>query len=85
MDADLDLPSDYSTALSEVSRGTKSWDCFLVNIWRQSKAVDSLQNAALHASGASKMVRAQCFADIGGFVPYRGWATIDEIRAEMKG
>ena len=38
-----------------------------------------------HAFGASKMVRAKCFEEIGGFIPSRGWDTIDEIRAQMAG
>jgi glycosyltransferase involved in cell wall biosynthesis len=38
-----------------------------------------------HASGASKVVRRRCFEDIGGFVLCRGWDTIDEIKAVMKG
>jgi glycosyltransferase involved in cell wall biosynthesis len=38
-----------------------------------------------HAAGASKVVRRRCFEDIGGFVLYRGWDTIDEIKAGMKG
>jgi len=40
---------------------------------------------AYHAAGASKVVRKKCFADIGGFVPFRGWDTVDEIRAQLKG
>ena len=38
-----------------------------------------------HASGASKMVRAECFRQIGGFVHRKGWDTIDEIRARALG
>jgi len=38
-----------------------------------------------HAAGASKMIRIRCFKDIGGFVPARGWDTLDEIRAQMMG
>ncbi len=34
-----------------------------------------------HAAGASKMVRRECFDAIGGFIPERGWDTVDEIRA----
>jgi biofilm PGA synthesis N-glycosyltransferase PgaC len=40
---------------------------------------------AYHAAGCSKVVRAQCFRDIGGFIPRRGWDTVDEIRAQVKG
>ncbi len=38
-----------------------------------------------HAAGASKVIRRQCFEQIGGFVPSRGWDTIDEIRAMAYG
>jgi poly-beta-1,6-N-acetyl-D-glucosamine synthase len=38
-----------------------------------------------HASGASKVVRAECFRQIGGFVLRKGWDTIDEIRARALG
>ena len=34
-----------------------------------------------HAAGASKVVRRECFEQIGGFVASRGWDTVDEIRA----
>jgi poly-beta-1,6-N-acetyl-D-glucosamine synthase len=40
---------------------------------------------AYHAAGACKVVRRQCFEDIGGFVQNRGWDTVDEIRAIAKG
>lgn len=40
---------------------------------------------AYHAAGQTKMVRAKCFADIGGFVAYRGWDTVDEIKAQNRG
>jgi glycosyltransferase involved in cell wall biosynthesis len=38
-----------------------------------------------HAAGASKVVRRECFEQIGGFIAERGWDTIDEIRAQAKG
>lgn len=38
-----------------------------------------------HAAGASKVVRKKCFEDINGFIPIKGWDTIDEIRAQVKG
>lgn len=38
-----------------------------------------------HAAGATKVIRKQCFDDIGGFVPARGWDTVDEIKAWAKG
>lgn len=38
-----------------------------------------------HAAGASKVVRRECFTQIGGFLAERGWDTVDEIRARSKG
>jgi len=38
-----------------------------------------------HAAGASKVIRRECFEQINGFIPSRGWDTIDEIRAQMLG
>jgi glycosyltransferase involved in cell wall biosynthesis len=38
-----------------------------------------------HAFGACKVVRRQCFEDIGGFVSLPGWDTVDEIRARTRG
>ena len=38
-----------------------------------------------HAAGASKIIRRDCFAQIGGFCSSRGWDTIDEIRAMSRG
>ena len=40
---------------------------------------------AYHAAGACKVVRRECFEGIGGFIPARGWDTVDEIRAMAKG
>lgn len=38
-----------------------------------------------HAAGASKVVRRECFGQIGGFIAERGWDTVDEIRAQAHG
>jgi poly-beta-1,6-N-acetyl-D-glucosamine synthase len=38
-----------------------------------------------HASGASKVVRTQCFSEIGGFPLFPGWDTADEIKANTHG
>ena len=38
-----------------------------------------------HAAGASKVVRRACFEAIGGFVARKGWDTVDEIRAGLRG
>lgn len=38
-----------------------------------------------HAAGACKAVRLTCFMEIGGFIPQRGWDTVDELRAITRG
>jgi len=38
-----------------------------------------------HAAGACKIIRKRCFDEIGGFITERGWDTVDEIRAQVKG
>jgi len=38
-----------------------------------------------HTRGASKIYKRQCFEDIGGIKPLRGWDTIDDISAMLKG
>ena len=38
-----------------------------------------------HAAGACKVVRRACLEQIGGFIRERGWDTIDQIRARMRG
>jgi glycosyltransferase involved in cell wall biosynthesis len=40
---------------------------------------------AYHACGACKVVRRQCFDEIGGFDSRPGWDTADEIRAWSRG
>jgi poly-beta-1,6-N-acetyl-D-glucosamine synthase len=40
---------------------------------------------AYHTAGACKVVRRECFAQIGGFIMDRGWDTVDEIRAMTRG
>jgi biofilm PGA synthesis N-glycosyltransferase PgaC len=38
-----------------------------------------------HAAGASKVIRKKCFDQIGGFIPHKGWDTVDEIKAQSLG
>lgn len=40
---------------------------------------------AYHAAGASKVIRKKCFEQIGGFIPHKGWDTVDEIKAQSLG
>jgi poly-beta-1,6-N-acetyl-D-glucosamine synthase len=45
----------------------------------------TIKMPSYHAAGASKIVRRECYKDIGGFVPQKGWDTLDEIRAGLNG
>jgi glycosyltransferase involved in cell wall biosynthesis len=38
-----------------------------------------------HTAGACKFMRKECFTQIDGFVAAKGWDTVDEIRAQMRG
>jgi len=38
-----------------------------------------------HTAGACKFMRKECFNQIDGFVAAKGWDTVDEIRAQMRG
>lgn len=40
---------------------------------------------AYHAAGACKVLRRECYEEIGGFVAAAGWDTVDEIRAMTLG
>lgn len=40
---------------------------------------------AYHAAGACKVIRRECFEDIGRFIVAAGWDTVDEIRAKSCG
>lgn len=46
---------------------------------------DEVGMPSYHAAGAAKVVRADCWKEIGGFVAARGWDTVDEIRAMTRG
>ena len=45
----------------------------------------TIKMPSYHAAGASKIVRRECFKAIKGFVPKKGWDTLDEIRAGLNG
>jgi len=86
LDSDLELPEDYFERLikefqSDHSLGIASG----VYLENGSDGWRPVIMPPYHAAGASKMLRKQCYSDIGGFVPTRGWDTVDEIRAQYVG
>ena len=86
LDCDLDLPADYFERLfgefEKDSRLGIASGVYLENHDGQWLAVEMPD---YHAAGASKVVRKKCFDQIDGFILYRGWDTVDEIKAQMRG
>ena len=46
---------------------------------------NAIKMPSYHAAGACKVVRNACFHQIDGFIPFTGWDTVDEIKAQCKG
>lgn len=86
LDCDLRLPPTYFAQLlsrfeSDETLGIASG----VYLEEHEGVQRVIEMPAYHAAGACKVLRAQCYRDIGGFVVSRGWDTVDEIRAQSKG
>ena len=86
LDGDLRLPSTYFEELfrefdKDVSLGIASG----VYLEYEDGKWTPVAMPDYHAACASKVLRAACFEQIGGFVASRGWDTVDEIRAQMRG
>jgi glycosyltransferase involved in cell wall biosynthesis len=86
LDGDVELPTSYFQELlkrfvDEPRLGIAS-GAYLEEKNGEWKKVVSPR---YHACGASKMIREECFREIGGFILSRGWDTVDEIRAQIRG
>jgi len=86
LDGDLDLAPDYFEQLirkfhEDDKLGIAS------GIYRENHDGEwqAVRMPVYHASGASKMMRAKCFREIGGFESRPGWDTVDEIKAQTRG
>jgi poly-beta-1,6-N-acetyl-D-glucosamine synthase len=86
LDCDIDFPTHYFESLSErfaadpllgIASGIYMED--------GSQGWRPVEQPAYHAAGAAKMIRRECFGQIGGFVVSRGWDTVDEIKAQVLG
>lgn len=85
-DCDMDVPDNYFAGLLE--RFERDPDLGIASgIYLEEKngAWLPVKMPHYHAAGQTKMVRARCFAEIGGFVASRGWDTVDEIMAQARG
>ena len=86
VDCDLDLPHHYFEQLMlRFQQDRELGIASGVYLERTRGSWTTVKMPVYHAAGASKVIRAKCFRDIGGFVPAYGWDTIDEIRAQMMG
>ena len=83
LDADLSFEADYFERLlthfhEDPKLGIAS------GVYLEARTGDDWQEVtmpAYHAAGASKVIRRECFEQIGEFIQERGWDTVDEIRA----
>lgn len=86
LDCDVELPRDYFEKLLErFERDPRLGIASGVYLEEGPRGWSAIGMPAYHAAGASKVVRAKCFDEIGGFVRERGWDTVDEVRAQVKG
>lgn len=86
LDCDVDLPAHYFEFLigkfdDNPTLGIASgiYQELEKSTWQE------IPLPAYHAAGASKVMRTECFRQIGGFVSSRGWDTVDEIKAQVLG
>lgn len=86
LDCDLELPSDYFEVIfSRFKEDQKLGIASGVYLELTEGQWKPVSMPEYHAAGASKVVKRQCFEEMHGFPLYRGWDTIDEIRARMRG
>ena len=86
LDCDLDLPSDYFEQLiARFGEDQRLGIASGIYVERKGEGWVPCRMPDYHAAGASKMLRAQCYGQIGGFALQPGWDTVDEIRARARG
>lgn len=86
LDADLELPPEYFESLvGKFLQDGKLGIASGVYLEEGRNGWKPVWMPPYHASGASKVVRTECFRDIGGFALSRGWDTVDEIKAQFRG
>jgi biofilm PGA synthesis N-glycosyltransferase PgaC len=86
LDGDLELPADYFARLiAKFSQEEKLGIASGIYLENNGDKWAPVPFPVYHAAGASKMVRASCFRDIGGFALFPGWDTADEIKAQARG
>ena len=86
LDCDLDIPPDYfERLLARFGEDPQLGIASGVYLENRGGQWTPIEMPPYHTAGAMKMVRAQCYEDIGGFVASPGWDAVDEIKAHVKG
>lgn len=86
LDCDLRLPATYFEQLLDRFEADPKLG-IASGVYREWNGSDwvPVEMPEYHAAGACKVIRAECWQQIGGFVASRGWDTVDEIRAQYRG
>jgi len=86
LDCDTELPLNYFERLiAKFEDDPKLGIASGVYVEGSQATWNRIKMPSYHAAGASKVLRADCFDDIGGFISEKGWDTVDEIRAQVAG
>jgi glycosyltransferase involved in cell wall biosynthesis len=86
LDCDLRFAPDYfEKLLDEFGKDPRLGIGSGVYLENHEKGWNPVKMPSYHTAGACKFIRKECFVEMGGFVAAKGWDTIDEIRAQMRG
>jgi glycosyltransferase involved in cell wall biosynthesis len=86
LDCDLRFASDYfEELLQKFEKDPRLGIASGIYLEDHGRGWNAVEMPSYHTAGACKFMRKECFSQIGGFVVAKGWDTVDEIRAQMKG
>ena len=87
LDCDLSFEPDYFEKLLMQFATNPKLGIASGVYWEAADGVNwnEIAMPSYHACGASKVIRRECWEQIVGFIPSRGWDTVDEIRAITHG
>jgi len=86
LDCDLDIPPEYfETLIRRFEANPKLGIASGIYMEEHKRVWKPVKIPNYHAAGCSKVIRAECFHDMGGFILRPGWDTVDEIRAQVMG
>ena len=86
LDCDLRFAADYfEKLLQEFEKDPRLGIASGIYLEDHGKGWTPIIMPIYHTAGACKFMRKECFIQIGGFIPFKGWDTVDEIKAQCKG